>query len=406
MSVIAEVAVLALALAGRQAADSNFESGDYGIKLTIPPGWSINATRQARVILKLNQAGEGPNKPEMLVYEAPFSEPITLGQYREQLRHFIQRAYKDPVMLDDRAISGGGRTGFLFVLRSKGQGDVELVSLKGILELSPRRMLGVDAVFPKGQEEAQQKAYDALLGSIQFIPRTPPMGTADGLKRFAEVASKVAAAPVLPAHKEELEIVLGEKAIGTYSVSISPAKQGDRQGIASETVFRVDVGDEGRAESKIEGFFTPDLSFQTVRVTELKSGKEKRVQSFEATTTLTGGEFVAERRINGEKSSAKFKVPERTVLSELVEPVQQRLLEAGKGLVSFPAVAAYESEPGWVKVENGGLNKMKVDDQTIDVHVSFLLREDGSLSNYWYDGDRRLLRISQNNQSLVIRRKK
>ena len=142
----------ALAIAaGVRAQDSNFESGDYGIRLTIPPGWSINATRQPRVILKLNHGGDAAVKPELLVYEAPFSEPITLGQYREQLRHFIQRAYKDPVMLDDRAAKAGERAGFILAVASKGQNDAELVSFKGIFEISPRRMLGVDGVFPKGQ---------------------------------------------------------------------------------------------------------------------------------------------------------------------------------------------------------------------------------------------------------------
>ena len=84
---------LMVVLASLVPQDSKFESSDFGVRLNIPSGWNIDATRQSRVILKLRQQSQTVPAPELLVYEAMMSAPITLGQYREQLRHFLQRGH-------------------------------------------------------------------------------------------------------------------------------------------------------------------------------------------------------------------------------------------------------------------------------------------------------------------------
>src|SRR6185295_1303474 len=181
-AILAALGVAAAAFpAGAQ--DSDFESADYGIKLKIPKGWNIDATRQQRVILKLNQTAEGPVRPELLIYDAPFSEPLTLGQYKEQLRHFRQRAYKDPWMVEDRAVKAGGKDGFLLGIQSRSTNDTEIVSYKAMIQITPRHFLGVDGVFPKAQAESLWKVYEGLLESLAFIPRRQPIGTEDGLKK-------------------------------------------------------------------------------------------------------------------------------------------------------------------------------------------------------------------------------
>jgi hypothetical protein len=404
------MAVLLLGLGASAAAapvqEQVFESADYGIRLKIPQGWNIDATRQQRVLLKLNQAVDSLIKPELMVYEAPFSDPITLGQYREQLRHFLQRAYKEPRMLDDRPATAGGKPGFILAIGSRGANDTEVVSFKGIFELSPRRMLGVDGVFPKGKEEELLKVYDKLLASIELFPRKSPAGTEEEVKRFAEAVPKLAAKPAPAARKDEMEISSGGRSIGTYTFSMGPSTQGAVHGIEVETDYRIDLGEEGRIEVRVKGFMTHDLAHQTVHVEDVRTSKDKRTQNFTADVTLKDGEVRSERRINGEKSAAQFKLAGPAVLSELAEALQVRMLDLGKNLVSAPSVPAFENETGTVKLEVSGLHKMKADDEMTEINVSFLVREDGLFVTYWYDGAGRLIRITHPNQSLVMKRKK
>jgi hypothetical protein len=390
------------AAAWPNAQDSDFESADYGIKLKIPKGWSIDATRQARVILKLNLPGDGAVKPELLIHDAPFPDPITLGQYKEQLRHYLQRAYKEPWMLDDRAVKVGGRDGFVLSLSSRSTTDAELVSCKGLVMISPRHFLGVDGVFPKAQQEALLKVYETLLSTIEFIPRRQPVGAEDGLKKLEEALGKLSE-PWTPPSGDDISIFLGDKEIGTQTIVL---KARGSEGVDLDMFTRIDLGDDGRSEARVTGYLSNDLATQSVQVAEIRVGKDKRVQSFTASATLSGGEVRADGRINGEKMAWSSKVPARAVFSEFMDLLQRRLLAAGKGLVMVPTVQAFDHDPMVLKVELGGAHKMRADDQTVDVQVVYQAREDGALVTYWYDMDRRLTRITSSAQGPVFKRKK
>lgn len=387
------------------AQDSDFESADFGVKVKIPKGWNIDATRQARVILKLNLSAEGPVKPELLIYDAPFSDPMTLGQYKEQLRHYLQRAYKDPWMTDDRAAKAAGKDGFILGIQSRATNDSEIVSYKGLFAISPRHFLGVDGVFPKGQAEELTKAYEGLLGSLELIPRRLPIGTEDGLKQLGEMLQKLTE-PWVPPPTEDIVILLGEKEIGLQTMVWKSAAQAGSPGVELDVFTKVDLGEDGHSEARVRGFLSNDLATQSVALSELRAGKDKRVQSFTATATLSGGEVRVDGRINGEKSTAVFKVPEHAVFSELMDLLQRRLAAAGKGLVMVPTIQAFDHDPVYLKLELGGSHKMRVDDQTIEVQVVYQARDDGSLVTYWYDSERRLSRITSSAQGPVFKRKK
>lgn len=385
--------------------DSNFESADYGVRLKIPAGWDIDATRQQRVILKLNQAVDALVKPELLVYEAPFAEPITVAQYKEQLRHFVQRAFKEPWMRDDRPATAAGKQGFILEVESKGTGDADLVSIKGVFQVSPRRMIGIDGVFPRAQAEALAKVYEAFLATVEFIPRKTPAGAEEGLRSFEQAFPKLALPSALTKPEaEELGIFMGDKRVGTYTVGLKPAVRGTSEGLEVQAYTKIELGEDGRVETRINGFLSNDLAHQTVELAESKVGKEKRAQNFTSLVTLSNGEVRCDRRINGEKSEARFSVPPRSVLSELAEALLARLTGPEKGVFSVRSVGAFENEPGIIKIEVTGAHKMKTGEDTRDVTVSFLQREDGSLLTYWHDTDRRTMRVTLGNQSLVIKR--
>jgi hypothetical protein len=387
------------------AQDSDFESADYGIKLKIPKGWNIDATRQARVILKLNLPGEAAVKPELLVHDAPFPDPITLPQYKEQLRHYLQRAYKEPWMLDDRPIKVGGRDGFVLSLSSKSTSDADIVSHKGLIMISPRHFLGVDGVFPKAQQEELLKVYDTLLSTIEFIPRRQPVGAEDGVKKLGEALDKLTE-PWTPPGADDISIFLGEKEIGTQTIVLRAATQGGAAGLDLDMFTKIDLGDDGRSEARITGFLSNDLATQSIQLSEIRVGKDKRVQSFTASAALSGGELKIDGRINGERATWAFKAPARAVFSEFMDPLQRRLLGAGKGFVMVPTVQAFDHDPMILKLELGGAHKMRVDDQTVEVQVVYQAREDGALVTYWYDADRRLTRITSSSQGPVFKRKK
>jgi hypothetical protein len=389
------------------AQDQPFESSEYGVRLRIPAGWTIDATRQPRVMLKLTQSVDSLIKPELILYEAPSAEPVTLGQYKEQMRHFLQRAYKDPRMLDDHPATAGGRPGFVLVIASRGTNDTDVVSYKGLFELSPRRMLGVDGVFQKGKEAELSKVFDALLGTIEFFPRKLAAGAEEDLKRFDETVEKLAQLPPTPPRKDELEINAGGRVIGTYTFSLAPGREGDLPGTSVDTRYSIDLGDDGKVETVVQGFLSNDLSFQKVETTDVRMGKDKRTQNFQGNVEYRKGEVHIVRRINGERSETHVKVPQPTILSELAEALQVRLLDLGKRLVALRSLPAFENETGLVKFEVTGLHKMKSESSEMsEVNVSFMVREDGLLITYWFDAQSRLARISHPNQSVVMKPKK
>lgn len=385
--------------------EPKFESADYGVRLRIPPGWNIDGTRQPRVILKITSGGEYLVRPEILVHEIPLQEPITLGQYKEILRHQIQRLYKEPRMLDDRQGEAGGRGGFCLEVLSKGTTEADVVSIKGVFQRSPRRMIGVDGVFPAGKEAELRKVYEAVLASLELIPRRKPEGL-DASVRDVEETLKSRPGPPSAQPAQELGIFTGDKQVGTYRVEIRGATRGAVAGEELITKTKIELGEDGRIETSVTGFLSNDLATQSVEVVEIKVSKEKRTQNFWSKVSLSGGEVIAERRINGEPLAARYPVPHGTVLSELVEALQARLLGPQKKLFLLPMAGAFEDEPGLVKIELGGLNKMKEGETTSEVYVSHLVRDEGAVMTYWHGPDRQLQRVSAANQSFVIRRLK
>jgi hypothetical protein len=385
-----------------RAQDLPFESSEYGVRLKIPAGWNVDATRQPQVILKLNHSGDHLFKPELQVYEVRLGEPTTIGQHKEVVRQYIQRAYREPKILEERAGSAGGRAGFLLVVASKTINEAEAVSWKLLVEVSPRRLLGVDGVFPKGKEEELGKAFDRLVGSIDFIPRRS--APADlMLKAMGEAAKKLAAAETPAEREDELGIYVGDRQVGTYKVRFRPAARGAAKGLEVETWTSLDLGEE-KVETRIAGFLSNDMSLQAVELEESKLGKDKRMQYFAARSTLDKGEISVERRINGERSSLKFKAPERFLFAELGETLQYRLLRLEKTTVATSTLSAFENDFGSIAIEVGGKHKMKTGQELVDIYVAFLRREDGTLVTYWYDSNFGLNRLGASGQALVIKK--
>lgn len=382
--------------------DSAFESERHGIRLRIPSDWRVDAA-QRDALLKLTLSGEYPFRPELLVYEVRPAEPVTLAQHKEKVRQYLQAAYKEPRILDDRPIEAAGRPGFLFVVSSLAVTQTEAVSYKAMIESSPRRLVAVEAVFPRGSEAALKPAYDEFLASLEFIPRSPPPGAEAGLKAYAEMRRKIAATAGAGDVQDDLKVYVGDKQIGALTISYKRGRMNDVPGIDVETRTALEV-DEQRVETRIRGFLSDDLTVQVVILDESRVGRDKRTQTFEASVTLVGAEAAVERRINGEPSSTKVKVPAGTILAELAEVLQYRLLSLGRLSVSTPVLLSFENEPAWMQFELGGVHKLKVEDKTAEVNVAFMTRADGVLANYWYDADLKLLRVGFSGQPLVIKR--
>jgi hypothetical protein len=203
-----------------------------------------------------------------------------------------------------------------------------------------------------------------------------------------------------------MEIWVGERKIGSHTLAFKPDSRGTTPGIAIESRTILDLGDEGRVETTVKGFMSPDLQIQSMEMDEIKTGKDRRTQNFWAQVELAGGEAKIERRINGEKSSHQVKLGDLVILAELAEALQARILEGAKGLLTLPSLGAFDAEPGFLRIEFAGVHKLLEGDVTMDVHVVFLQREEGGLMTYWFDPNQALLRISITGQSLIFKRKK
>jgi hypothetical protein len=384
-----------------------FESADYGIRLNIPPGWTIDASREPRIILRLKRAGDFPVKPELLIFEVRPPEPVTLSQHKESVRQFIQRAYREPRILDDRPISISGKPGFLFTLTSRGTNEVTALLYRGVVQLSAYRLIAVDGIFPQAQADTLSRAYEDLLARIQFLPRRIPTGAEEGLKALADLAPKLKPWAAADARLDEMEIVANEKVVGTYTLSMNAGKRGAVTGVTLESTYTVDLGEQqGKVETRVFGFLSDDLAVQSVTFEEVKTDKERRTQSFSATAALAGGEVVSAHTINGEKNSVKIKTPDRTIFYELLPALQVRLLSHPKSTLFVPVVSAFENEVGHSKLETSGSIKIKEADREFDGQASALLRDDGALMTSIFDAKRTLLRVSVSGQPFVLRRKK
>lgn len=391
------------------AQEGRFESSDYGIRLKIPAGWNVDASKAAQVVLKLTLPGEHPFPPEIILSELLFPEEhITVGQYREQIRQSIQRQYRDPRILDDRTVTAGGKPGFVLTTSTKAKTEAPAIWFKGLIEISPSRLLSVEAFVPKAMEETGAKTYDALLASIEFFHRKAPEGTPEGLKRFADAVAKMPATEAGLDRTLDLEYAIGERKIGTYAQSMKAATREGAVGIETTTVDVIDLGPDGRLEKRTKAFLSDDLAKQRAEIEIVHRGKEGRVQYFTASVALDGTEASVERRINGERSSVKVKVPERTVLLELLETIGFRLVPGGKSpAVSVPVLPAFDNEAGTVRMEHTGEYEMKAAEGGLaKVHVVVMAREDGALINYWYDAERKMTRRSVGGQSVILQAKK
>jgi hypothetical protein len=388
--------------------DGKFESPDYGIRLKLPAGWTVDSTRQVQVVLKLALPGDKPFRSELIIRELPFPEEhITIGQYREQIRQLIQRTYRDPRILEDRDATVGGRPGFVFVTASRTTGDADAVSYRCLVELSPSRLLWVEGIVPKEGAEAAAKTFDALLATIEFFPRAAPPGTEEGLKKFAEAAAKLPATDATFERKLDMEYVLGDSKVGTYQQELKAGTREGAAGIEVKTVDVIDLGTKGRLEKRTTAFLSDDLARQWGDVEIIHKGSEGRTQYFTAAVKVEGTSATIERRINGEKSSTKVTVPERTVLLELLEALQVRLLGSpAKGLMSAPVLPAFDNEAGHVAIEMRGKHEMKGEAGLVDVHIIVVQREDGTLINYWYDADRKMIRRTVGGQSIMLQTRK
>lgn len=397
-----------LAAAAKPAQERDFESPEFGVRLKLPAKWTVGSSA-APEILKLSLPGEHAFKPELVLHNLAFTEEhITLGQYREQIRQYIQRTYRDPRILDDRTATVGGKPAVVFTTSSKAKGDAPAISHKALVEISPSRLLSIECVSPRAMEESAAQTFEALLGSIEFFPRKAPEGTAEGVKRFGEAVAKLPATEAGFERKLELEYGIGTRNVGSYSQELRAGTREGAPGLEVTTIDIIDIGADGRLEKRTKAFLSDDLSKQRADVEIVHRSKEQRVQYFTASVALNGTEATVERKLNGEKQSVKLTVPERTILMELLEPLEFRLVGQGKTPVfSVPVLPVFDNEAGHVKVDHTGEYEMKMPEGgLVKVSVLNVGREDGAVITYWFDSERKMIRRGVSGQAVILQAKK
>lgn len=381
---------------GEPAQGTPFESRDFGVRLKIPAGWSVDSTREPHVLLKIQKSGDFVYRPTIQLYEAVAGDPITPGQFKESMRTSIQRLLKEARIFEDQAVQAGGRPGFSFFVRVKA--DVDLVVIRSILGEGPKRYLGVDANFPEDGWTELRKDYDALLASIEFTRRRSREASEKELKpildAFQLLAEEKAEKKDL---RDELVIYIGEKEFGTFHWSIRDAASEGVEGFEVESVQTVDLGEEGKQTIRVLGFLSRDMSIQKVFTEQMRVSRERKTVYFTAEGKLSGGRIHVVRRINGEKSEWTAAAEPGGVFADLIEGLLWRLAPLGKRLVAIPAIDLFDPEAGLWRIEFAGLQKMREGEKTVEIYVAFQVRDDGQLTTFWYDADRHLIRRNVNN---------
>lgn len=392
--------LFALAILAQDAQDGTpFESREYGLQLRIPSGWTIDATRQSRVILKIHQSGPSEVPPEIQVLENRQGEPVTPTQYKERLRLVLQQQIKEARIVDERSSRIGSAEGCLFVIECKGNNDQDMISMRGVWCLSPTRFLGIDAAALKADAALLQASMDQLVASVKITARPAPV--VDGPAK--KWPGSKAAIPV--SFKDELEVLSGDRVVGSYAVELRQATRDGVEGYEYVNVFQADFGDEGKQETRVRGFLAADLSLQAVETSLFQVGRDKRAIFLTASAELKGGKAAVQRRLNGELQKENFEVPAGTVLLDLFPAAHHHLLELGKGLSAIPALPLFDNEPGTINVETLGVQKVKMDDKTVEIYVIGVAQSDRVLT-YWYDAGRVLVRITGMGPSIVVKKKK
>jgi hypothetical protein len=387
------------------AQDGAFESPEFGVRLKIPAGWTVG-TSDGATILKISLAGKHAFPAEIVVQNLAFlEEHITVGQYREQFRQFIQRQYADPRILDDKAFTVAGKpcTSFTWAWKAK---EGPAVNYRAFIELSPMRMLSVEFGSPKTMEDAA-KTWEALLATLEFFPRKQADGADERLKLYAESAAKLPATEAGFTRKTELDYLVGVENVGTYSQQMKAATKDGAAGVEMTTVDVIDLGANGRLERRSTVFVSDDLARQRAEVEVVHRGKERRIQYFTSNVAIEGGEATADRRINGEKSAVTVKVPERTILSDAIEILEFRLLAAGKGpMISVPVLEAFDNDVQYARMEHTGEYEMKAaGGGLVKVNVLVVARDTGVLT-YWFDSNKKVMRRSVAGGNVVLQERK
>ena len=384
---------------------SPYENADAGFRVKVPSGWTLDATRRRNVILTVTAPGDEKIRPQLQIYQIRLGQPVTISQYKEQVRHLLQRAFVDPRMLDDRDVEAGGRPAFVLVLASVLDKSV-VVSHKGVVELNPMRMLGIDGIFPHDRAGELAATYNRFLESLETFPPRAPIGIEDRLETFRKGFAGATAAADIGHRKDDLEIIAGEKRIGEYLLELTPAERGGTPGMEIKSVYKIEVDGPQRVESHVSGFLSDDLKTQSVNVREVRVGTDKRTQNFEASVALTDGKVTAVRRINGEGSTHSFELrTDRVVLSDLIRALQARVAGAMKGSVAVPTVSAFDSQLSYSRFELKGKSRVQDEGESFDVLVTQVTGADGTIQYTWHDPNGGLRRITHSGRALVFKRK-
>ena len=398
-------------LAGSAVQDSvPFKSTKHGLKLQIPKGWSIGTTPEGNVLLRIEREGKHAFPPVIIIREIRVGTPTTPAQLKEQLRVAYRKAFKDARILSDDPVSAGGRSGFSFVVRTKGPGDADATAIRSTIGEGPVQYLAIDADLPQADLEPLKREYDTLLGSLRFFARPMPAWVKGDAPAWKEAIIQMAAATPEgdPTQwlREEMGINVGKDEIGTLTLAMRSATEDGVSGYEVESNYKVDLGNDGRQEVNMKGWFSRDLTTQRVYVEEAKTGKDRESVYYWARGRLEKGRVNITRRINGERSSWSGAAEESALFDELMEILQWQLVRLGKKRMAVPVVSLYDPQPRFWRVQMHGRHDAKSSGKALEVLLTTVLRNDGRIFTFWYGLDHRLLQRSCAGSPLVKRLKK
>lgn len=385
--------ICALLLCAEVQDFKTFVDDEFGIRIKYPSTWTSERIEGDAMIARLITDGKD-FRPEIVLINGRMKNPTPVEEYKAQIKKMIQEndLYKEAKVGDPRDVSASGRKGCQIDIEMKTKQGLELVIIKTGLSLGLRRYLIVDAAIPKDRIGELRKVYDQLISSIEFFTGREPEEISKKFSAFDELRPRIT--PVKVDRREELDILLVEtatsdKTLGSYAFSFKNGQVDGREGYVVETSIKLEIDKGGKSHIQSKSFVSSDLSYQKVEIHEISETPEKKTFEYTSIATLNKTRVVAERTINGAKSTAEFQVPEGTMFSDLIEWLQWRMLEYPMVDVHVRVLSVYDEHTEYVQIEGAPSGSRRAD----EAYNVMLTKPDKTTLSYIYGRDGTITRL-------------
>lgn len=377
-----------------QDAAPAFNDPEHEFSLRPPAGWVAQPAMRPSVVRFLHRGAEKKADAELLVTHLISPNPTPIKSFEEQARKHVLERYKEPKILEEKAVVLGGRPGFRVVFEAENGLFVKTAVHRTNLEYYL-----LDIFLPKGDPQGLRAAAES---AVQTFTVTPAPLSVEESDAFARGLAALKAAKPEPAWLGErwFGLYLGPKKAGHQRVKLAEA-----EGLlAFEADVVLDLGDGNRDATSVRGAFSLDGRRQRVESDQVKTNDQKERWQFRASADLQGGKLKVSRDMNGHKEEKTLDVPEGVILSDVAEFFRGVLALSGQKTTLMKTMSPFSDEANIELVEAGAPESTEIDGRRLDAVVALCRIDRRRTQAYTFGMDRLLLRQGGAKDVFSVRR--